>query len=46
MSTSAGEDFQAESFILPDAGTLFEETGAFLLEEAIITSEQPAHLTF
>jgi len=46
MSTSTREDFRTEGYILPDAGTLFGGTETFLLEEAIIISEQPAHLTF
>jgi len=45
MSTSADKDLQIESFILPDAGLLFQSE-TFLIEDALIISDKPKYLTF
>ena len=46
MSTSAEEDFQAKSFILPDVGLLSKQSETYLIEDALVIAEQPEYLTF
>ncbi len=46
MSPSTEEDFQAENFILPDAGLLSKQSETYLIEDALVIAEQPEYLTF
>jgi hypothetical protein len=46
MSTSAEEDFRTEGFILPDAGMFNKQKETFLIEDALVISDKPKHLTF